>query len=279
MPAPVPPFGIVIPVRNEAAALRETVPALLTEIEGLPARPVWVCNDCCDDSANVIRALAGPDTAIIVLPRPGKTTALQAGDDALEGLFPRFYLDADVTLSKGGLNALLRPLLDGQADLVAARRIHTAHGVSALSAAMARTWDALPFAQHAAFLGAVGVSKAGRTNWGRWPDIMGDDGFMAASIAPHRRMMMPQVIASTRPPANFTGWVRMRARWLQGEAELRAMGLDAPKADGQRNALLRQMLMPAYAPGAWAFAAARLLAALTRNPVASDWQPERRGWQ
>lgn len=277
MPAPVPPFGIVIPVRNEAAALRETVPALLTEIEGLPARPVWVCNDCCDDSANVIRTLAGPDAAIIDLPRPGKTTALQAGDDALEGLFPRFYLDADVTLSPGGLCALLRPLLDGQADLVAARRIHTAHGVSALSAAMARTWDALPYARQG-FGGVAGVSASGRTNWGRWPDVLGDDVFMAASIAPHRRMMVPQVSASTRPPANFTGWVRMRARWLQGEAELRAMGLDAPKADGQRNALLRQMLMPAHAPGAWAFAAARLLAPLVRDRETSGWQPDRRGW-
>lgn len=273
-----PPFGLVIPVRNEAVALRETLPALLSEMEGLPARPVWVCNDCIDESVQVIRTLAGRDAEIIELSRPGKTGALQAGDDALKGLFPRFYLDADVILSPGVLPALLRPLCDGQADLVAARRIHTTHGVSALSAEMARTWDALPFARHAAFLGAVGVSEAGRTSWGRWPDILGDDVFMAASIAPHRRVMVPQVTASTRPPANFTGWVRMRARWLQGEAELRELGLDAPKADGQRKALLRQMLTPAHAPGAWAFAAARLLAPLARDRGGSGWQPDRRGW-
>jgi hypothetical protein len=273
-----PPFGLVIPVRNEAAALRETLPTLLSQIEGLPARPIWVCNDCSDHSAQVIRSLAGRHAEILNLPRPGKTGALQAGDDAMDGLFPRFYLDADMVLSPGALPALLRPLLDGRADLVAPRIAHSTKGVSAVSAAMARTWDALPFAREAAFLGVAGVSRAGRAAWERWPDILGDDIFMAASIAPHRRVMVPQVTASTRPPANFIAWVRMRARWLQGEAELREMGLDAPKAHGQRNALLRQMLMPAHAPGAWAFAAARLLAPLARNPAASDWRPDRRGW-
>jgi len=273
-----PPFGLVIPVRNEAAALRETLPALLSEMEGLPARPVWVCNDCIDESIQVIRSLAGRDAEIIELSRPGKTGALQAGDDAFKGLFPRFYLDADIILSPGALPALLRPLLDGHADLVAARRIHTAHGVSALSAAMARTWDTLPFAQQAAFLGAVGVSEAGRAAWERWPDILGDDIFMAASIAPHRRVVVPQVTASTRPPANFTGWVRMRARWLQGEAELRGLGLEAPRVAGQREALLQRMLTPSLAPGAVAFAAARLLAPLARDRAASGWQPDRNGW-
>ena len=272
------PFGLVVPVRNDAAALRETLPCLLSEMSGLPVRPVWVCNGCIDESAQVIRTLAGSDAKIIELSQPGKTGALQAGDEALNGLFPRFYLDADVILSPGALSALLRPLREGRADLVAARRIHTAHGVSALSAAMARTWDSLPFAHQAAFLGAVGVSEAGRSSWGRWPNVMGDDVFMASSIAPHRRAMVPQVTASTRPPANFIGWVRMRARWLQGEAELVDLGLAAPKAHGQRNALLRQMLMPESALGAWAFAAARLLAPLYRNSAAPDWQPDRQGW-
>ncbi|MEI4234522.1 glycosyltransferase [Roseovarius sp. D22-M7] len=272
-----PPFGLVIPVRNEAAALSETLPALLSEMKGLPARPVWVCNGCIDESVQVIRTLAGRDAEIIELSRPGKTGALQAGDDTMDGLFPRFYLDADIILSPGALPALLRPLVDGRADLVAARRIHAANCVSALSAAMARTWDALPYARQG-FGGVVGVSEAGRTSWERWPDILGDDIFMAASIAPHRRVMVPQVTASTRPPADFTGWVRMRARWLQGEAELRGLGLEAPKVAGQRNALLRRMLTPSIAPGAVAFAAARLLAPLARDRAASGWHPDRNGW-
>lgn len=278
MPAPVPPFGIVIPVRNEAAALREILPALLSEMEGLRARPVWVCNGCIDESVQVIRSLAGRSAEIIELTRPGKTGALQAGDDALNELFPRFYLDADIILSPGALPALLRPLVDGRADLVAPRIIHTTEGVTALSAAMARTWNALPFAREATFLGAAGVSRAGRAAWERWPDILGDDIFMAASIAPHRRLIVSQVTAETRPPPNFTGWVRMRARWMQGEAELREMGLEAPKASGQRSALFRRMFKPAQAFGAWAFAAARLLALFVRVRRTSGWRPDRRGW-
>ncbi len=271
-----PPFGIVVPIRNEAATLRETLPALVQSIGQLPARPVWVCNECSDDSAEVIREFAGQDAEILILPHAGKSTALQAGDDALERLFPRFYLDADVKLSPGALPALLHLLLSGQADLVAARRSHETSGVTALSAAMARTWDALPYAQEMGFLGAIGVSSAGRACWGRWPIVMGDDLFVTASIAPDRRQIVTHVTGTTRPPADFVGWVRMRARWRQGEAELRAMGLIAAKPPGQRRALLRQMVTPRLALGAWAFAAARLLAPLVHTTPASGWQPDRR---
>lgn len=274
----VPPFGIVVPVRNEAAALRETLPALLRALEGLPVRTIWVCNDCSDDSADVIRALAGKSAEILDLPHAGKTRALQAGDDALAGLFPRFYLDADVTFSKNALPALLRPLLNNKADLVAARRIHCTNGVSTLSAAMARTWDTLPYPYEAGFLGAVGLSEAGRSSWRRWPNILGDDVFVAANIPSHRRQMVTHVTASTRPPADFKGWVIMRARWRQGEEELRALGLVAPQATYQRSELLRQLFKPRYAIGAWAFVLARLVAPLVRGCPPSGWQPDRRGW-
>lgn len=107
--------------------------------------------------------------------------------------------------------------------------------------------------------------------------MMGDDIFMAASISPHRRMIVPQATACTRPPADFIGWVRRRARWRQGEAELRALSLTAPKASGQRWALMRQMMTLGQASGAFAFALARLLAPLVRRHAANGWHPDRRG--
>lgn len=162
MPVATPSFGIIVPVRNEAETLRSTLPAFLKAIDGLSARPIWVCNGCTDDSAQVIRDHVGTDAEIIDLAEPGKTAALQSGDDALGDLFPRIYLDADVILSPDALPVLLHNLEHGQADLVAAQRIHDANGVSLLSAMMARTWDSLPHAREAGFQGAVGLSAAGR---------------------------------------------------------------------------------------------------------------------
>lgn len=94
------PFGVVVPVRNEAATLPRTVPALLDAVAGRPARVVWVCNGCTDDSAALIRRHAGDTAEIIELGGAGKTLALQAGDEALGQIFPRFYIDADVVFPR-----------------------------------------------------------------------------------------------------------------------------------------------------------------------------------
>lgn len=279
MPEALPPFGLVMPIRNEAVTLRRTLPPLLRQLSALPARLICVCNDCEDRSAQTVRELGGAQVSVIELPRPGKTGALQAGDDALGDLFPRFYLDADVVLQEGAFQALLRPLCDGDLDLVAARRVHRGDGASKLSAAMARTWDALPHARETGFLGAVGLSAEGRSQWDRWPEVTGDDIFVASLIPAARRRVLTEVTASTSPPPDFAAWVRMRARWKRGEREVEAMGLELPRPEGQREALLQRMRTPSHALGAWAFAAARLCAPLVRHEGEKAWIPDRRGWR
>lgn len=271
----MPEFGIVVPVRNEAQRLRHTVPALLAEIADAEGHLVYVCNDCADGSADLVREMAGSSATVIETPTPGKTGALQLGDEALGAVFPRFYIDADVTLARGTIHAMCQVLQEGQADLVAVRRVHLTQDVTAVSAHIARTWDALPFARQAGFLGAIGLSASGRAAWDRWPDVMGDDIFVAASVPADRRMILPGFTASTSPPSDFRGWVRMRARWRRGEVQLRAMGLDPPRAEGQRAALLRRMLNPSQALGAWAFVAARLLVPLVRMTPGNNWLPDR----
>lgn len=270
--------GIIVPVRDEEKTLVETVPALLAAAHGEHARIVWVCNDCRDESANVIRQLAGPSAEVIEVPTPGKTLALQAGDEALDAqdLFPRVYLDADTSLRPGDVGRLLQPVRTGQADLVAAAHAFDLGGASRVSAAIALCWLALPFARRTAFLGAVGISHAGRARWGTWPKITADDMFMAAMVPAGRRTMVAGAIATTRPPCRFSGWVRMRARWLRGERELRAMGLHPPAAGDQRRELLSLLMHPRSLPGAFAFCLARLLAApLAWGEAETSWKPER----
>jgi cellulose synthase/poly-beta-1,6-N-acetylglucosamine synthase-like glycosyltransferase len=270
--------GIVVPVRDEETTLGQTVPALLAAVRGEHARIIWVCNACRDDSAGVIRRLAGADAEVIEIPSPGKTLALQAGDEALDAqdLFPRLYLDADTSLRPGDLSRLLQPLRAGDADLVAAAHAFDLSGASRVSAAIARCWLALPFARRAAFLGAVGISRTGRARWRAWPKLTADDMFMAAMVPAGRHMMVAGALATTRPPSRFSGWVGMRARWLRGERELRVLGLHPPGAGGQRRELLWRLMCPRSFPGAFAFCLARLLA----TPVAwheaeTSWKPER----
>lgn len=271
-----PTYGIIVPVRNEAALLPVTVRKLLEATADDPARIIWVCNGCDDDSAAVIRRHAGPGAEVIELAEPGKTRALQAGDEALGALFPRVYLDADTWLRPGDFARLLAPLQDGAAELVAPRlRLDTA-GTSGLSARIGACWLALPHARTTAFSNAIGLSAAGRARWDRWPAITGDDIFVSATIPAHRKRIVPEALATTSMPRDFIGWVRMRARWRKGERELAALGLSPPQAAGQKAALLRRMRTPRLALGAWAFVAARLLASCGSEGTGSGiWLPDR----
>jgi acetyltransferase-like isoleucine patch superfamily enzyme len=193
----------------------------------------------------------------------------------LAGLFPRLYLDADVTLTAQDLQLLLAPLANGSADLVAARRVHDTTSASRLSAAIARTWEALPFARECAFLGATGLSEAGRNCWNDWPDIAGDDIFMAAMVPPSRRTFVSKATAVTPSPATFWAWVTMRARWLRGERQLGALGLSPPRARAQRKALIERLLTPRHMIGTMGFILARLLAVVVPAPDSPDWVPQR----
>ena len=273
----MPECGIVVPVRNEAAMLPKTVPLLLAAARAR-AVIVWVCNGCTDTSAQVIRRLAGPSAEIVELARPGKTLALQAGDDALGDLFPRFYIDADTTLGEAELALLCAPLVAGTADLVAPLLRFDSTGASALSAAIGRCWMSLPHARTAAFSNVIGVSSAARARWEQWPAIIGDDIFVSAMVPPLRKLIVTAATATVAMPKTFDGWVTMRARWLKGEAQLAELGLAVPRAEGQRAALMRQLRDPAAAPGAWAFLAARCLGGL-RPPAAGShhWLPARSG--
>ncbi|MBN2629254.1 MAG: glycosyltransferase [Rhodobacteraceae bacterium] len=269
-------YGIIVPLRNEAAMLPVTVPKLLAATTGDSARIIWVCNGCSDNSAAVIRRLAGSAAEVIELAHPGKTAAMQAGDEALGTLFPRLYLDADTWLNPGDLAGLMKPLFCGRADLVAPRLRFDTTGASALSARIGACWMSLPYAQTAAFSNALGLSSAARALWDRWPEITGDDIFVSAMVPGHRKLIVSEALATIGMPDSFAGWIRMRARWLRGEAELARLGLSPARPPQQKSSLLRQMVTKQTALGAWAFAAARILASMApMDKTTSAWIPDR----
>lgn len=271
-----PAYGIIVPLRNEAAMLPATVPKLLAATKGDRARIVWVCNGCSDDSAAVIRRFGGPAAEVIELSRPGKTAALQAGDEALGPLFPRLYLDADTWLNPGDPARLMQPLLSGVADLVAPRLRFDTVGASFVSARIGACWMSLPHARTTAFSNAIGLSAAARALWDRWPEITGDDIFVSAKVPAHRKLIVPEAMATISMPKTFSGWVRMRARWLKGEAELAQLDLTPARPAHQRSILLQQMTRPDTALGAWALVTSRILARMARTDAqASSWIPDR----
>jgi glycosyltransferase involved in cell wall biosynthesis len=128
---PLPRLSVVVPARNEAAALRSSVPSLLAQTH--PNCEVIVVNDRSDDdSAAVLRALQAKHPRLSVmtveaLPAGwlGKNHALARGADQASGTW-LLFTDADVHYHPGALEQLHRYALNRQLEhLVALPRIHT----------------------------------------------------------------------------------------------------------------------------------------------------------
>ena len=265
-------YSVVVPVHNEAATLPETLPALLAATNPDRAEITYVCNGCTDASADVIRHLAGPAVTLIEIPARSKTAALNAADAQL-ARFPRIYLDADILIEPGGIDALADVLIRGDADLVSPALGFDTRRCTGLARAISDIWQGLPHARQATFHAVIGLSASGRRRWGWFPDLIGDDIFMEAMIPADRRLLVGTVKAVTRPPRRFWTWVGVRARWRRGERELSRMGVTVVRTAGQHQALLALLCRPKTAFAAATFILARLLA-----EVASRFPQKRDRW-
>ncbi|WP_159974509.1 glycosyltransferase [Roseobacter cerasinus] len=267
--------GIVIPVCNEAQRLPETVPGILSAGRATKARIIWVCNGCTDDSFQIIKNMVGQNAEVLNLDPRGKTAALQAGDDQLGHIFPRFYVDADILIEGRDLSLLHAALVSGVADLVSPRYEFDCSGASNISQRIAECWMSLPHARQTAFHGVLGISEKGRAHWERWPDVVGDDAFAAATIPAKRQRLILGAKASSRSPESFAAWVRMRRRWSRGLVQLRKMELCPPPARGQKRALLLRLLRGPDRIGTCAFLAVRAASIAQWGTAESGWVPAR----
>jgi glycosyltransferase involved in cell wall biosynthesis len=270
-------YSVIVPVRNEASVLGRTVPLLLTATEGDDAEIVYVCNGCTDSSAAMIRNIAGSRVRLIETRRPGKTAALNLGDRATS-LFPRFYIDADVVVEPGCLAKLADILARGEADLVSPALDFEDFGSTRIARAIGRIWLSLPHGAEATFQAVIGLSQHARSRWGEFPDILGDDVFIQANVAPLPRRLVTELRAVTPFPRSFLSWIMVRARWLEGERQLARRGLTVPRAPHQRKRLLSLFLAPRTSLAAAAFMLARCLAwpvSLINAGKRSSWPTDR----
>jgi len=268
--------SVIVAVRNEQRMLPVTVPSVLNAAEQIGAKVLWVCNACTDDSAEIIRGITGEHTSVLEIAEAGKTAAFNAGDEVINGYFPRFYVDSDARLSSDTLIKLFEALATEQCDLVAPRQVFQSSSASPRAQRIAHCWMSLPFASTAAFSVVVGLSERGRNAWEHFPNIMGDDVFIAAKIPKDRKKMVLTAEVYVPTPDSFFDWVKTRRRWLDGEKQLRELGLPVSAMVRQRNELLRQCLSLSTAQAAIEFLLVRLLAGLYPSKGGrSDWIPLR----
>lgn len=221
-----PGLTIIVPANNEEAYLASCLHSLMaSEPADCAVQVLVVANASTDKTVEVARsfepaaARIGWTMQVIDLAQPGKLNALNVGDDLAKGEV-RMYLDADVLVSPALVRLVVAELLATSAPRYASGSPQISEAQSAVTRAYAKFWQMLPFARsEAPGFGLFAVNAAGRSRWGRFPDIISDDTFVRLLFAPNERK---GVSATYQWPMveGFDRLVKVRRRQDEGVKEI-----------------------------------------------------------
>src|SRR5688572_24864616 len=114
-------ISVIIPAHNESAVIGRCLRALTNGAVPGQLEVIVVANGCTDDTAAVATAAArnfGAGVKVVETPIGSKILALNLGDEAATG-FPRFYVDADVVLTRAAVEQLAARLDAGSSGVLA----------------------------------------------------------------------------------------------------------------------------------------------------------------
>lgn len=216
-----PCASIVIPACNEEA----TIGALLRRLVdgGMPGEfeVVVACNGCFDNTALIASRFVGVN--VLELAKPSKVAALNAGDAAAT-IFPRIYLDADVTIHVESLRAVVTAL-ESQASAAAPLPVFDMRLCSLASRAYFAIFSRPGYVRHHLIgAGMYGLSESGRSRFDHFPDVIADDGYVYGLFRDDERFNPPGATFSIRAPRTLRALFRRQVRMALGNLQLRTRG-------------------------------------------------------
>ena len=212
--------SVVIAAHNEEDVLGRSLDALLQAASPGEIEIVVVCNGCTDRTADVARDY-GDEVRVIETPKPSKTAALNLGDASVSG-FPRFYVDADVTLPLESLRRIAARLVEGDALAASPVMDLDLRGSSLAVRAYYRIWVQLPYVREGMIgVGVYALSEEGRRRFGEFPEIIADDGYVRTLFDAGERIRVDDAPVRVYAPKGFSDLVRIKTRSRLGRHQLR----------------------------------------------------------
>lgn len=214
------PVSIIIPAHNEAAVIGRCLETMLRGADAGELEIIVVANGCKDDTAAVAREVS-PDVKVIETHTPGKSNAINLGDSAATA-FPRFYVDADVTLEIGAIRRVAQ-VLRGETFLAAAPKVNfNLTGRGWFVRAFYDVWQRTPYiAEGMIGSGVYAVSEKGRQRWDKIPGITADDAYVRLQFKPAERTVVADCTFTINPPTSLAGLVKIKTRGHFGNIELK----------------------------------------------------------
>jgi glycosyltransferase involved in cell wall biosynthesis len=238
--------SVVIAAHNESRVISGCLDALLSGSEDRP-EIVVVANGCTDDT--VQQASSRPGIKVIEISEASKPVALNAGDQVVSG-YPRIYLDADIVVPPGVLEALAATLTpENGAEAAAPKRRINTDGRPWTVRAYFDINQRLPAFQSGLMgRGVIALSELGRSRFDSFPKMLADDLFLDSLFSPDEKVILSETEVLVEAPWRTKDLVRRLARVRRANAALRAAGrsgalaADVRRAD--RSAWLRAVVLP-----------------------------------
>jgi hypothetical protein len=215
----VPEFSVIIAAHNEEKVLSRCLDALLADSRPGEMEIILAANGCTDSTVEIGRGY-GNSVRVVEISQASKPAALNAGDAAAT-VFPRVYLDADITVSGAALRAVVDELERTGALAGAPQAVIDFYGCPAVVRSFYRVWCESPwFTNNMVGSGLYVLSAAGHARLGVFPDLLNEDQYVSGLFAIHERLSVKSHQFVLRPPRSVDALVRHRARTLVGQREL-----------------------------------------------------------
>jgi cellulose synthase/poly-beta-1,6-N-acetylglucosamine synthase-like glycosyltransferase len=227
-------ISVVVPARNEGSVIARNLKAMTTGATSDELDVIVVCNGCCDDTAAIARGIGAP-VRVIETDVASKTNALNLGDQAAYG-FLRIYVDADVEIKIDAIRALVKRLEEGNVLAVAPAPRFDVTGCSWLVRAFFDVRSRLPSSREG--IGGSGVyalSQVGRARFGRFPDLVADDGYVRTRFRLGERTTLLSVRSTVFAPRTIKDVVNIKTRAHYGSLELANLSPQLWRNKGESN--------------------------------------------
>jgi len=255
--------SIIIPAHNEQAVVARCIESLKSDAGADSYQVILVANGCSDRTAEVSRRV-WDRIDVIETDIPSKSNALNLGDAKATG-FPRFYMDADITLSPSAIS-IISSLMAETGALAAAPTMEMRFpNTSWPVRAYYRVWQRLPYVEEGMIgVGIYALSEEGRRRFDRFPSIIADDGYIRRLFKPHERLRVEECRSVVTAPGSLWGLIKIKTRSRLGGYELseKFPELSQNEPKGYARAVWGLVRRPALWPALMVYTGVNLIARL-----------------
>ena len=209
----------MIPAHNEESVIERCLASILGDHGSNEFEIIVVCNGCTDSTAEVARAF-GPRVDVVETETRSKTNALNLGDERAH-YFPRLYIDADIVLTTQSIVAVAEALRVGRWHVASPKLRIDLTGRNWAVRSFYTIWTMLPYFDTTTVgSGVYALSEEGRARFGRFPEIIADDGFVRLIFEPHERIAVASSDFFITPPRTLSGIIKIKTRAHKGNYQL-----------------------------------------------------------